>query len=238
MALRNDFEERKGDVCLYIDLLRSISEPGRNRLRIDQKQQNILLASLYLLLYNLIESTICKCEDEITREFSKHKLSEIPLYIEEMKSQWVMTISQAGDSKSQTREAGAKDLFEKLINIEHNTLDATFRFKKSTNVDHSTIIAAFKSYGIPLEIDKKLQKAISCRRQNNEGLTQLIRSERNALAHGDKSFVESGQDIAFNDAEEYADIIFKYLDSIVASIESFISEKKYLCTYSKKDKPS
>ena len=238
MALRNDFEERKNEVCLYIDLLQNISKPGQKFCKIDQRQRNILFANLYLLLYNLIESTVCKCEEELTQEFSQHSLLNISLYIEKIKSQWIMTISQAHNQNMQERETGVKKLFEKLLDIENNTLGADFRFKKSTNVDNTVVEDAFTSYGIPLEIDKNLKTEISCHRRNNEGLTQLIRNERNALAHGNKSFVESGQDITFSDAKQYANIIFKYLESIIASLESFISEKKYLCAYSKKDKPS
>ena len=61
-------------------------------------------------------------------------------------------------------------------------------------------------------------------------LTEL-KDYRNALAHGNDSFADIGSKVTFNQMVDYKDKTFKYLDKYIATISTYVSDKKYRVSY-------
>jgi hypothetical protein len=73
-ALGSVFEERLRDIEAYLDLLQAIESEarsgpprvGREGALITVQQQRIMYSSVFLQLYNLVESTVVRCLDGVT----------------------------------------------------------------------------------------------------------------------------------------------------------------------------
>lgn len=55
-----------------------------------------------------------------------------------------------------------------------------------------------------------------------------IKTNRNDLAHGTKSFSEIGRNYTVTELQEMKEAAFAYLDSILKNIESYIQKQEYL----------
>jgi hypothetical protein len=101
-----------------------------------------------------------------------------------------------------------------------------FRHKRqikfeSGNLSIETIRETSKKYGFsPVNITHNDQK----------DAFQKVKTERNSLAHGDKTFSDCGNNYSFSELEAYKNYVFEYLEKVLQSIETFINSQGYLQT--------
>jgi hypothetical protein len=62
-----------------------------------------------------------------------------------------------------------------------------------------------------------------------------VKSNRNDLGHGDKSFSEVGREHDVRDLMVIKEEVFKYLSDILANVERYISERQYLSPERRKE---
>lgn len=173
---------------------------------IDSELSTILKANGFLLLYNLVESTIRKSIDAIISSIHSASVTFRDLS-DELRRIWI-------------RQEGKNVNVDRIMSIASSVLeDRLLRFKSdciniSGNIDAQEIRNILKQVGGNEIKDGRYLKA--------------IKDKRNNLAHGEFSFSEIGKDCTVNDLIVYKDDAKEYLSKVLDEIESYISSQKYL----------
>ena len=70
----------------------------------------------------------------------------------------------------------------------------------------------------------------------DKSLILRVKSERNSLAHGDKSFYEATRDLPLDNLVEIKDEVFTFIEDVINAMEDYCNNKLYLNTVDKKAK--
>ncbi len=229
----NDFERTKLEINKYFDFLEKVNDlsigiphihyPINTSIpsyRIDEDVSKILKANAFLMLYNLVEATIKNGIWELLTKIEEERIPYKDLK-EELKNIWL-------DRKLQI-EFKTKDetIVKQLYKVVENVLDGDLTFFRSKRQ------IKFESGNLNIETIKKTSKKygfnpISIVHENETKAFKDIKSERNNLAHGDKTFSDCGNNYSFPELKSYKDDVFEYLEKVLKSIENFISSKGYI----------
>jgi hypothetical protein len=224
MSLLKEYLEREENVKTYLDFLKRINqEDADTPISVEPDQQKMLYASLYLILYNLVEATVAFCIKELNQAFSSYTVDKIHDLSENIREHWLRTTSKI-HSKENKHFDGVLDLYQKLSNQTTSVLGTIFDVdKRGGNLDNVEIEKLFKRYGINVEMELELSEKVCHQRYNDKGILQNIKDFRNQLAHGNKSFTEYGFASVFDLTDE-ANIVFEYLEFIISKINEFIDQ--------------
>jgi MAE_28990/MAE_18760-like HEPN len=223
---RADFITRKNEIDKYFQFLNNLDIPScqiqytkfNNEYvveDIDPDLLKVLKANGFLLLYNLIESTISNSiqaifNDIIDREMTFRQLSD------NIKKLWL--------NNKQKSLKGILDVnFNKIQEIMHDVANSILTnqiaeleiacVNISGNLDAQEIRQIAQKFGFDESADGR------------DLLT--IKTKRNHLAHGVYSFSEIGKDYSVQDFTIFKDKAFLYLEDVMRNIENYISEKRY-----------
>lgn len=221
--VRDDFDIRSGEILEYLDLIEFIESAGSEITGSSQppKKYNItsdvrktLKGTVYILLYNLVESTMREAISHIHDSLSSQKI-EYDNLCENLKKEIIRRI------KSDT-VALDSIIFKTKSGLGANLSIATFNKKKlfSGNIDRNEIIDKSKIYGFSTSCDYAQTK-------HGEKLT-TIKQHRNDLAHGNVSFSEIGKGVAYSELEKTALESIAYLDAIISNIEQYLNNGDFL----------
>ncbi len=221
---RIDFENRKNEIDNYIDFLiifdsedtklNYIKDGKLINENIQNQFQITLIANAFLILYNLIESTVRNSIIEIYECIKNDKLSYSELS-ENMKKLWIKKeINSIKEKKNITKE--------------HNLI-----YKLADNILNNEIILfsnKWLDYSGNLDADKirKLASTIGFQYSTNGRNLEEIKDKRNRLAHGEQTFYDVGKDFSVREIEKFKNETFEYLSDVINKIEEFIENKKYL----------
>lgn len=222
-----DFEAKLDEIEEYFQFMQFIDQIETHKKRkiiVESKEyipkreiQKILRSNTFLLLYNLVESSvrngILAVYDCIHDESLKYEdLSD------RIKNIWLMNKTknlQASTMRIQSwlrvlitefAESSVVKLGKDSINI-------------SGNLDYDNVQKIVNSYGFfgKITLDSKdVRYALN-----------KIKTERNLLAHGNKSFCHSGEIITINELNRIKNIATQYMRELLLNIEIHIDEKKY-----------
>lgn len=216
----DDFNERAKDVSDYLYFLRDL-EQGQILLsqnsaisRINSELDKSLKATGFLLLYNLIESTMRNAIQSIFDEISNKGVSFDQLRLEIKK-----IILQ--NVKKNVQQYGVNDFIEQIENIIRDIIQSGFNRDDlfSGNVDAKEIKEIAKKYGFSATTDK----------DTRDGIDLLsIKKSRNDLAHGVMSFKEVGQSASAENLVEISERVIKYLRQILENIDEYLVNQQYL----------
>lgn len=211
-----DFEERANDVSNYLYFLRDLeqekillSQDGVIS-KIDTELDKNLKATGYLLLYNLVESTMRNAIQSIFDEISNKGVSFDKLRIE--------------IKKIILQNVKKRDVDKVLEQITIISLDIIkYGFSRddlfSGNVDAREIKEIAKKYGFSAITD----------RDTRDGIDLVsIKKNRNDLAHGFMSFKEVGQNTSAENLFEISERVIKYLRQILENIDQYLVNQEYL----------
>lgn len=220
--LFEDFDERAQEVSKYFFLLKNLEQrsiklsmgnSNNQKVKdIDTELEKTLKATGFLLLYNLIESTIMTAIQAIFDDIAKESVSFNDLKQDIKK----IVINNLKKNKS------TDELLKVMNDISLDVISASFDKEKlfSGNIDAKKIKQVGKDYGF------------SCKTNNQktwDGIDLLkIKTNRNYLAHGFKSFKDVGKE---NTAEELLEMkkrVVCYLREILQNIAEYISKQEYL----------
>jgi hypothetical protein len=179
--------------------------------------QKILRSNCFLLLYNLVESSIrnsiltvydCVHDESLKFDELSNKLQEI----------WLSHQSKKVPVTEKSIKKWLKELMNDVsigyeIKLEKDTINI------SGNLDYENIQKIIDTYGFfgRITIDKNIIG-------NNLGKVKI---ERNSLAHGNKTFCQSGEIITFPELVIIKDNIILFLTELLLNIETYIDDKKY-----------
>jgi hypothetical protein len=167
-----------------------------------------LKANGFILLYNLVESTMKNAIEAVFDEFRVNGVS-------------------FDDCREEVRQIVLSNLkahnpdrvFTALTPIAQKVLTETFRKEKAFagNVDAKKIREVARDYGFRPPTGKS-------------GNLLTVKSLRNDLAHGDKSFAEVGKDFDVERLGEIKTEVFDYLQEVLANVSGYLANKEYLAT--------
>lgn len=216
-----DFNERSEEVSKYFIFLQNLQQrkiklveeiPVNNKAQErDNVLESTLKASAYLLLYNLIESTIKNAIEAIFDELQNQGVS-FDRIRPELKKIILVNLKRRNPDKI-------------LNEIEDRSLDIIkIGFNReelfSGNIDSKLIRETAKKYGFSSQTDYE-------KTTNGEDL-YLVKNNRNDLAHGIKSFAEVGNQKRADELIEIKNKVVQYLKEILTNIQRYIDNQEYL----------
>lgn len=229
------FEERLAEVNTYLDFLVSLDEQTKRgpprlegaREAITAEQQRILYSSVYLHLYNLVESTMTRCIEEVAQ--ATHSAGcWVPKDLNlALRKEWVRLKARTHtDLTPEHRLASALNLFEDLV--VHKPL-SEFEFERGGggNWDDDAIQKMSERLGCNLTIEKSYS---AIKRPGRDGLKplSLVKELRNSLAHGKISFAECAQNSSVGELLELREKTALYLREVVISFIDYLIKFEFL----------
>ena len=221
-ALFQDFNKRSKEVSKYFIFLKSL-EQGTTKLsmtgkggspkirEIDAELIKTLKASSFLLLYNLVEATMRNAIEAIFDELRGKGVSYDQIS-PKLKKIVLKNLKKRNPDK----------IFSSITAISLDIITAGFDKQDlfSGNIDGRKIIDTATEYGFSHLTDY-------ARTAHGSDLL-TVKSNRNDLAHGIKSFAEVGRDKSAAELLEIKNKIVRYLKQILQNIEQYLSNKVYL----------
>jgi len=229
------FEERLAEVNTYLDFLISLDEQtkrGPPKLvgainSITAEQQRILYSSVYLHLYNLVESTMTRCIEAVAQ--STHSAGcWVPKNLSSsLRREWVRLKARTHtDLTPEHRLESALNLFEDLV-AQKPLSEFEFDRGGGGNWDDDAIQKMSERMGCNLSIEKSYS-AIKRPGRNNLKPLSLVKELRNNLAHGKISFAECAQDSTVGELLDLRDKTALYLREVVFSFIDYLNKFEFL----------
>lgn len=224
--LIRDYNERKQEIECYYKFIRKISSKSyilkntrtkRNEC-LDDRITKILKANVFLLLYNLIESTIDKTVEYMCIKItgSNMKYNEV---IEEIKTQWskVQVKTHLNSNDEGALRKGLKQILDNTIN-DYIKFENQYKLKYRDNIDSNELRKIAKDFGFNLKFAPSLK--------GGKSLDEILQ-KRNNLAHGSTLFSDCGRDYTLTDLTQYKNDTYKILEKFLKTINSYIKEQEY-----------
>ncbi|WP_444945656.1 MAE_28990/MAE_18760 family HEPN-like nuclease [Microbulbifer sp. VTAC004] len=224
---RDNFEERKAEIQRYLDFTEALIDKKANTLArtrkdsgevesifpIERSLTKTLSATAYLLIYNLIESTMTHALDSIHQQVRNKKLTFEKLS-EPLKSICIKNFREAVTSKI------AHSHGETLINEALTWMGYDKKKLFSGNIDAKIIQEKARSYGFKIADHDKSKSQDGIR-------MKVIRVKRNELSHGNISFEQCGQDTAIDDVIKLYKESSLYLEAVLDGVERYLKAEEY-----------
>lgn len=219
-----DFDYRKIEVEDYFSflkimnsddtLIRYVNGTETKEEKISNKLQTMFIANAFLILYNLIESTVRNSIVEIYNKIEEDKNSYENLS-ESLQKIWI--------------NQNINNLKEGTYN--HDTLLKTVQKIAQDILTKETIALSKNNINISGNIDaqkiRALAEYIGFEKTSNGRNLQNIKDKRNRLAHGEQTFYDVGKDFTFDELNKFKHEAFDYLSDVINKIEKFILDRKY-----------
>lgn len=225
--LQNQFASRKQEVQIFqelIDLMEASYAAGTSStLSMPLKSNHIasLRASQYLHLYNLIELTMTGCLRLAVSAPSRRKTSRFDNL--QPSIQRLIINSEMGELSAEDSVNGRiHNIIDRILDrapVRDYSLEPN---KKIGNWSHNNIRKVGESFGIYTQFPKHISQSLQINPISS------ITEKRNALAHGEKSFIEIGSGVSSSDLADIVEFTYEYLEALVDSYVEFWQEHRYL----------
>lgn len=230
------FEERLEEVNVYLDFLKMIEQQARSgppRIEgceeaISTLQQKILYSSLFLQLYNLVESTMTRCVEAVAMATYKDRRWYPGDLIDALRKEWVRSMARTHvDLSSQHRLNHAILLCQHLVD---SLPVIEFEIEKGGggNWDDGSIEEIAKRLGFRLTVKRSVYNGIKQHFRDEMGPLALVKSLRNKLAHGAISFSESAGSLTVARLEELTGKLVDYMREVIRCFSEFLARHEYL----------
>jgi hypothetical protein len=219
-----DFETRVQEINEYFLFVESLID-GRMKLVksednseqkirvIDRDLAKTLKANGFLLLYNLIESSMGNAIEAI---FDELKSQNIPF--DSVRTEIKKVVLQNFKNRS------PDSIHTEIQDISIDIITFSFNKKKlfSGNINRKAITDTAKKYGFSCDTNYSKTK-------HGKSLDSIMQNRKD-LAHGNKSFSEVGRDTSIGDLLKVKEEVIEYVGQILKNINSYIDKKEYLHT--------
>lgn len=179
-------------------------------MQIDDELSKILKANSFILLYNLIESTIVNSIKAVSNSIQNDELTYEQLS-ESIKRLWIKQEARKIREKNQSIEL-VQRIAETILNWEFLSLQVD-SVSISGNIDTQEI--------------RKITQQIGWEQSKDGRELVTIKNKRNNLAHGEYTFSDIGKEYSIKDLEELKNKTLLYLDDVLSKVETYIAEERY-----------
>ena len=178
---------------------------------VDSELVKTLKANSFLLLYNLIESSMTNAIEAIFDKLINENVSFNDVRVEIKR-----VIVQNFKNRS------PEGVYSQITDISLDIIKVGFNRKEifSGNIDAKKITKTATQYGFSYDTDYEKTK-------HGKSLRD-IKNIRNDLAHGYTSFSEIGKDRTIEDLIKIKNEVVEYMNQILINIQSYLNSKKYL----------
>jgi|SRR5665213_763661 len=217
IGVQTDFETRAEEVKRYFLFLREFDEkrvaflessPGHAAIPPPEQAPlfKTLKANLFLLLYNLVESTVKNAIEAIFDEFKTRGIS-----FDHCRNEVRKIVLE------NLRKHNVDSILPSLSALSTDVVAMTFRKEDlfSGNVDGRRIRKVAMAYGFRTPVGR-------C------DLLLTVKSSRNDLAHGNKSFGDVGRDFDLDRLEIISEQVFEFLEEMLTNVADYITTQAYL----------
>lgn len=220
MSLDKHYEQRKEDVDAYyrcLDFVNGVESHkgkpivdsvGGRELMVDLQMQCCMKANTLVILYNMVESTICECLNNIYDAVADDGLTYAEL-TDEMRHMWTNSLKRARKPEGTLDEVGKMAL---------KVVFETLAINTSGSIDIRKIFETFEKHGCMIPDEKRDECADSF-------LT--VKTKRNLLAHGNVSFSQCGANYLMSELERMKNDILDFLPVVIDATKKFVKDKKY-----------
>lgn len=232
LSFHQDFEDSKIEIEFYFKFIEKIESGGitLNALKestedsIDLVLPKILKANAFIMLYNLVESTI---KNELWEIFETIKGGNIPyteLRLEIKKMVLLRKTKFDFKTKDETVAVQVIQIIEKALSdfSEYFPKNKKYIHFEAGNLNIEKIKDTFVSYGL---------NPIHKNHENQEEAFKITLRNRNNLAHGDQTFGECGRNYSYQELNNLKTQIFEYLGRTLIEVEDFIDNQRYKQLY-------
>lgn len=237
------FEERLSEIEAYLELLDTFDQQTRHglprvglrsqmdraarQLVISPQQQRILYSSVFLQLYNLVESTVTSCIGALSAAIIERQVRPGELTSEFLR-EWVRFKARTHTEMNyENRLTSAMSLCDHLV----QTLPMSkFEITKGGggNWDDAAIEKVTERLGLRLPRGTEAYCSVKRHFRNEQGALVFIKSLRNDLAHGSVSFVECSEGVSARDLRDLKSRVVGYLREVVSCFRQFIEGRGFL----------
>jgi len=218
-----EFESKVNEIDEYFNFVTKTTpirgfSSDLEKIEVSSTIHNILKANLFLLLYNLIESSFKKALENICIQITNDEITYIDV-IPEIRKIWITKQYKNFESGCVIPREVQKSEFimNKIDDIAQDIISIEFDNKLSGNVTTSQIQKLTIQYGLQSE-------EISNREATS---LYVIKNKRNNLAHGNESFSECGRGKTVEELKDIQIESIDYMRFILTNIQAFLTNKKY-----------
>lgn len=232
MTIRDDFNKRVDEINSFYEILSlielespkisayDINKSAEKAIAINPAKIDTLRSTSYLLLYNLIESTVYNSITTIFDEIKDGRLKYFDI-IEDVQKYWINNIYKHDDKKN--KETIVETIMKIANQIFTDTIDlASNEINYGGSLDAQTIFATAKSMKIRIGNIHRIYDVTT-----HGQILIDVKKKRNWLAHGEKSFIEVGSSSTFSQLEDAKKHICDFLNEYITSVEEYITDKHF-----------
>ncbi|WP_204102127.1 MULTISPECIES: MAE_28990/MAE_18760 family HEPN-like nuclease [Spirulina sp. CCY15215] len=229
------FEDRLQEIETYLDLLEALEKQVRDGVptfgsegeKITVKQQRILYSSVYLQLYNLVESTVNQCLNAVSHSVINR--STYPSHLSDsVRREWVRFMAR---THTELNHENRLECALELCNYLVQTIPiSSFKIEKGAGGGWTDegIEKMNKRLGFSFNISSDTLQAIKRKFRDDKRPLELIKQFRNKLAHGELSFAECGEGVTVSDLRDLTQRTSLYLREVVVCFKSSIDAHEFL----------
>jgi hypothetical protein len=231
--LKNDFDARKREIEQYLEFLNKLESfyvkkrrfanlPKKTKavrykkIELDSDLEQILLSNTFLLIYNLVESTLLNAIEHIASTVKERKIPFCEL--NEAVQGILLNKVQGLEKKGVLKEEIVKKVLVADI-VQH----VTIKINTKHTLTHKEILKFINQYHI--KIDKFTR---SRNLEEEKASVAKIADNRNKLAHGNVSFATLGKNITLQDLRRDYDHVCRYLSRLLHDVSVFVESEGYL----------
>ncbi|MDV2911068.1 MAE_28990/MAE_18760 family HEPN-like nuclease [Pediococcus acidilactici] len=221
----SEYEKRCNEINCMLNFVKELD----NQPEVDEDEAsalNIQKASLIIMLYNLVESTVSLNFMTIFDNIIDNNIG----YTEvspQLRDIWLELNYNDMFDKSSSFQSYLNRTSELINNITNNNNQNILLFSESKvewqlpggNLAARSITKLCKKFGITLNIPSEVN--------SKAGILEDIKNKRNSLGHGDKSFCEIGTSVTIKDIESWFKEVTDYLNHFTEQISEYVSNKGY-----------
>lgn len=221
-----NFNERVEEIDEYLKLLQLISQPdtkihrdGKRAREISQTAIKTMKASCFLMLYNLVESSV-KSSMETLYEQMNNENNMLSGFDEYVKLLWIEQKFRDMDpfSSNQTSYRNLiKNMVDDVMNETPILLDAN-KLPISGNLDAKKIRELFSRHNISVNTHYRALHGAELR---------TIKDKRNSLSHGNETFSDCGQQYSVQMIIDIKKQTVVYLRSTLRNVKKYIEDSQY-----------
>lgn len=225
--LFDEFKERKEEIDCYYKFLRKVTSQTYSLKNMrsnkdscfDGRIQKILKANSFLLLYNLIESTVMNSVRYMCQEIVKENIHYNSI-VEGLQKQWIKvhTRQHLKSPKDEKLRDGVKYIIDKTLK-EFVQFEGDYKIKYNDNIDTDVMFAIARDFGFKLNFAKSLKGGYRLGE---------IRINRNFLAHGNITFSNCGQGLSMEDLTAYKNDTYGVLSKFLSVVKTYLEKRKYI----------
>jgi hypothetical protein len=227
-AIKATFRARCAEIHHYLNMLEFIEDSGsdvvsRDRTKefaIDTTTRHVLKATVFLHLYNLVESVVKQSLERVAQEIKDSGLTFADVS-KEWQRCWIQELAKTSEPLEPARRLKAL-----LVMCDHVLAQSPVVVRPKVpggSLDDDRIDHVLRRHGITLTISPRLRTAVKRHVVDSYGPLKLVRLRRNDLAHGLASFGDCGRDVSIRDLRSWAAVVFAYLRQLIIQFSQHMS---------------